>query len=129
MISHFEFLGNSNIIGAVYTKYFHNATMAVDYFFMLSGFGICLSTKRPEKSWKSKMEYAISKINKIYPAYVVSLALMIPYTYMSSYTNVKLKLLIWLGIDLPLLQSITGMTLFSRKRYIIPRSVMLQFLT
>lgn len=43
------------------TKYFHNATMAVDYFFMLSGFGIYLSPKRPEKSYKSKIEFAKNK--------------------------------------------------------------------
>ena len=57
ILSHFEFLSNSKIVvGGGYTKYFHNATMAVDYFFMLSGFGICLSQKRPGKSCKSKIE-------------------------------------------------------------------------
>ena len=47
--------------GGGYTLYFLNATMAVDYFFMLSVFGIYLSSKRPEKSWKSKIEFAKNK--------------------------------------------------------------------
>ena len=64
ILSHFEFLSNSKIVGA-YTNYFHNATMAVDYFFMLSGFGIYLSPKRLEKSYKSKIEFAKNKIKKI----------------------------------------------------------------
>lgn len=117
ILSHFEFLSNSKIVGG-YTKYFHNATMAVDYFFMLSGFGICLSQKRPGKSCKSKIEFAKNKIKKIYPAYIVSLMVMLPCTYIElrpygSAINAGLKSLTLLGADASLLQSVTGMTFFS----------------
>lgn len=117
ILSHFEFLSNSKIVGG-YTKYFHNATMAVDYFFMLSGFGIYLSQKRSEKSFKSKIEFGKNKIKKIYPAYIVSLVVMLPCTYFGlrpygSVINAGLKSLMLLGVDLSLLQSVTGMTFFS----------------
>ena len=118
ILSHFEFLSNSKIVGEGYTKYFHNATMAVDYFFMLSGFGICLSQKRPGKSCKSKIEFAKNKIKKMYPAYIVSLMVMLPCTYIElrpygSIINAGLKSLTLLGVDLSLFQSVTGMTFFS----------------
>ena len=92
--------------------------MAVDYFFMLLGFGICLSQKRPEKSFKSKIEFEKNKIRKIYPAYIVSLVVMLPCTYFGlrpygSVINIGLKSLMLLGVDLSLLQSVTGMTFFS----------------
>ena len=85
---------------------------------MLSGFGICLSQKRPEKSFKSKIEFGKSKIKKIYPAYIVSLVVMLPCTYFGlrpygSVINTGLKSLMLLGVDLSLLQSVTGMTFFS----------------
>ena len=81
---------------------------------MLSGFGICLSQKRPEKSFKSKIQFGKSKIKKIYPAYIVSLVVMLPCTYFGlrpygSVINTGLKSLMLLGVDLSLLQSVTGM--------------------
>lgn len=99
-------------------KYFHNATIAVDYFFMLSGFGIYLSQKRPGRSLKSKIDFAKNKIKKIYLAYIVSLIVMLPCTYIElrpydSAINAGLKSLMLLGVDLSLLQSVTGMTFFS----------------
>lgn len=92
--------------------------MAVDYFFMLSGFGIYLSPKRPEKSYKSKIEFAKNKIKKIYPAYIVSLVVMLPCTYIElrpygSTINAGLKSLTLLAADASLFQSVTGMTFFS----------------
>lgn len=118
ILSHFEFLGDSEIFGDFYNTYLHNPTLAVDYFFMLSGFGIYLSSKRPECSIKSDLKFAVDKVKKIYPAYIFSLFIGIPAFL---YTSLKyggigkafLKLLVYLGIDLTLLQSITGMTKFS----------------
>ena len=85
---------------------------------MLSGFGIYLSHKRPEKSYKSKIEFAKNKIKKIYPAYIVSLVVMLPCTYIEfrpygSTINAGLKSLTLLAADASLFQSVTGMTFFS----------------
>jgi peptidoglycan/LPS O-acetylase OafA/YrhL len=44
VISHLEFLNNYSI-GNVYQQYFHNPTLAVDFFFMLSGFGMMYSKR------------------------------------------------------------------------------------
>ena len=43
-------------------KFENNPTMAVDYFFMLSGFGLCLSTKRPSITFRNCIRYAICKM-------------------------------------------------------------------
>ena len=40
VVLHFGFLKNSKLIGKAYVKFLYNPTIAVDYFFMLSGFGI-----------------------------------------------------------------------------------------
>ena len=118
ILSHFEFLGKSETFGEFYMTYLHNATLAVDYFFMLSGFGIYLSLKRPECSIKGALYFAVDKVKKIYPAYIFSLLMGIPatiYTLLkySSIGKAVLKLLFFCGVDLSLLQSITGMTRFS----------------
>lgn len=42
-LSHMEFLANYSY-GSVYTRFFHNATIGVDYFFLLSGFGLMASS-------------------------------------------------------------------------------------
>ena len=118
ILSHFEFLGDSQIFGEFYKTYLHNATLAVDYFFMLSGFGIYLSSKRPECSIKGGLKFAVDKVKKIYPAYICSLLISIPETmnYFLKYSGIGrsiLKLLAYLGVDLFLFQSFSGMTKFS----------------
>lgn len=43
VFAHFEFLEKYGMFGKVYQKFFDNATMGVDFFFMVSGFGMMLS--------------------------------------------------------------------------------------
>lgn len=45
VLSHMEFLRNCSF-GDFYQTYLHNPTIAVDYFFMLSGFGMMFSYLR-----------------------------------------------------------------------------------
>jgi len=42
ILSHCEFLENTSI-SYFYSRYFHNATMGVDFFFIVSGFGLYLA--------------------------------------------------------------------------------------
>ena len=43
ILSHLEFIGDlNNKFGDFYIKYLHNATLGVDFFFLLSGFGLML---------------------------------------------------------------------------------------
>lgn len=118
MMSHFEFLKESNLVGEIYEKFFHNATMAVDYFFMLSGFGICLSKKRFDRTLKGRLNFAINKVKKIYPIYIISLIIAIPISVCilldyDVFFKALLKIIFLFGIDLSLLQSLFGMTYFS----------------
>lgn len=118
IVSHLEFLENSARIGGVYVKYFYNPTMAVDYFFMLSGFGLCLSTKRPTITFRNCMRYAIAKIEKIYFAYIVSLMISMPayFLMLKNYgSSIKaiLKTVLFFTIDITCLQSLTGVSSIS----------------
>ena len=115
ILSHFEFLSHSNFIGETYSKYLHNATMAVDYFFMISGFGMFLSSKRPEINLKSCLRFAGEKIKIIYPSYIISLLVGIIWMFLTreSFAKFFLKTFLFLCADLTLLQSITGATIFS----------------
>lgn len=118
ILSHFEFLSKSKLFGDGYIQYLHNATMAVDYFFMISGFGICLSKKRSNNDLKSRLKFAIDKVKKIYGAYIISLIIAIPismYAFMeySSIFKAGAKTLFYFCVNLSLLQSVFGMTSFS----------------
>lgn len=112
ILSHLEFLGELGLFGKIYNRFFHNATMAVDYFFILSGFGIYLSNKRPDGGLANNIKFAINKIKKIYPFYILSLIMGIVWIFLSmDDINIK-NILINTGyvlIDLSLLQSLTGM--------------------
>ena len=82
---------------------------------MLSGFGIYLSSKRPESSIKGGLEFAVDKVKKIYPAYILSLILGMVWVCLITNGLIKTiaKLFIFGIIDLSLFQSITGMMMFS----------------
>ena len=83
ILSHMEFIftsGNYNY-GEFYKTYLHNPTMGVDYFFMLSGFGIFYSSIDKDSyslSLKNSLRFAIKKIKKIYPVYILSMIICLP---------------------------------------------------
>lgn len=88
VISHFEFLAASS---DSYMLHFHNAGIGVAFFFMMSGFGLTYSsvTKNKcamDKKWTpvSGYSYAFKKMQKLYVAYLFSMALMIPWTILRS---------------------------------------------
>lgn len=84
VISHLEFIGEYEYIGDVYKTYIHNATLGVDYFFLLSGFGMMLSYQKSNQSLvynniKECLVYAKNHVKKIYVLYLVSMISTIPY--------------------------------------------------
>lgn len=119
-ISHQEFWSDS-MVGKVYSKFVHNPTMAVDYFFMLSGFGLYLSStiRRRDEFKLIDWKYAKNKISKIYSIYIISLLAGAFYTIISGVLSgstiirVAARAIICLLMDLTMLQSLTGMTSFS----------------
>ena len=115
MFSHFEFLGKSGILGDFYNSHLHNPTWAVDYFFMLSGFGVYLSSKRPECTIRGAVNFAVNKVKRIYPLYIFSLLLGCIWMFLVS--DGLLKTIAKVGlfglVDASLLQSLTGTMTFS----------------
>lgn len=113
IFSHFEFLSNSSI-GDFYDTYLHNASMAVDFFFILSGFGLYYSNKANiDISIKNNIRFAIDRVKKIYPFYLISILVGIPITIFLSLTKRSLvKTIILYGakmIPIPfLVQSLFG---------------------
>ena len=119
VISHFEFLETIDGIGNIYSIYFHNAMLGVDFFFVLSGFGLMLSFLRHPIEGKITLKdsflFAINKIKKLYPIVIFSLILAIPHLCVSSTLSVGgvFKVGGKLIIGASLLGSLTGMSMFS----------------
>lgn len=114
ILSHFGFLKYSPI-GWFYSAFLHNPTFGVDFFFMLSGFGLfySLHDKECPTGVRGACVFVISKIKKIYPLYLISLVLSLPYNLMFV-ENINLKGMgLKLLLDLTLLQSLTGQARFS----------------
>lgn len=90
ILSHLEFFGNGSH-GYIYTRYLHNAQPAVDYFFLLSGFGMMLSFARRNDNHQSthvisvsdSFHFGIRHIRRIYPVYLLFLLIGIPYQIQS----------------------------------------------
>lgn len=118
VISHFDFLRTS-CIGSIYQIYLNNPTLAVDYFFMLSGFGLFLSQKDEGiKTIRGCIGFANNKVKKIYPVYIVSMLLgLVGSLYLSISKNGIfvgiLKNSLNMVFYIPMIQSFTGMETFS----------------
>ena len=126
VISHLEFLKNYSNIGYVYWQYFHNATLGVDFFFVLSGFGLMLSdinrngfTIYNKINLKNLINYGVNHIRKIYPLYISTIVIGIPLYIYEAHVSGKSFLLIVKLIFLKLLacifliQSVFGMSWLS----------------
>lgn len=121
ILSHLEFFE-----GGVYRRYLHNAQPAVDYFFMLSGFGMMLGyVKRhadvDNDDWPSprtSLRFALRHVQRIYPIYLLFLLVGIPYQIATILQFHGLGYAVMVsGAELPfsvlMLQSATGIQQFS----------------
>ncbi len=113
VVSHFEFLDDSTVVGSFYKQYIHNPTLAVNYFFVISGFGMFLSTNRSPVNLKDSLVFAYKKVRGIYVAYIISLAIGSIY-YIASRNEglieAIVKMLAYFFIDVCFLQSLSGMS-------------------
>lgn len=123
VLSHMEFLKYCNF-GHAYELYWHNPTIAVDYFFMLSGFGMMYSfLKHGGVSAVGgadvcliSIDFAKAKIRKLYLLYVVTMLAMVPMLLAQGWLHGKSLLMnlgtvaVKLAICAPLVQSAFGTT-------------------
>lgn len=123
VLSHMEFLKYCNF-GHAYELYWHNPTIAVDYFFMLSGFGMMYSfLKHGGVSAVGgtdvhliSIDFAKAKIRKLYLLYVVTMLAMVPMLLAQGWLHGKSLFMnlgtvaVKLAICAPLVQSAFGTT-------------------
>lgn len=120
MLSHMEFLSTLST-GYIYSRFFHNAYVAVNFFFILSGFGLAYSYQKNDThvTFFSSISYAIKRVKKIYPIYFVLLLICFPYCiYLSMADGTSLiiaagKNIIKLILSIFLVQSSTGIAQLS----------------
>ena len=119
VMSHFDTMQNFESTCGIYRAFRISAGMAVDYFFVLSGFGMMYSyvNKEPVLSLKpvSLVDFAIKHVKKLYRLYLILLLICIPYdilSYYDVYGNIDIRCfvneIIKLLFCVPLLQSATG---------------------
>ena len=113
ILSHLEYLKDT-VIGDFYWIHLHNANWGVDFFFMLSGFGLyySLSGKIFDCDVKNSVFFAIKKIKKIYPLYIFSLLICLPYNLIVPDMHIE-AVIVRFVLNLTLLQSAFGMTALS----------------
>lgn len=120
IITHLEFLKDYPY-GTLYECFFHGANLAVNLFFMISGFGLLISniSKSQESSFRKNVLFSIKKIKKIYPTYLLSLIILVPYEIIKmhkiglSIKEIFIKISSNFTMCLTLLQSSTAMTKYS----------------
>lgn len=112
-INHLEFFEGDN--PNFYSMHFHNAGMGVDYFFLLSGFGLTLSHYKKDitalfngkYSLISAYQYAKNKVGKLWLWYILTMSIGVP---LSLYSMVKCHGVI-LGFCVTVIQALIGATL------------------
>lgn len=120
-LSHMEFLSNYSY-GEIYARYLHNATIGVDYFFVLSGFGL-MAAYRVQKDKgnycnRGGIRYGLRKIRNVYSPYMISMIVMIPYVfYVSMEDNKMSSTVLTTGMKFlfcgTMMQSLSGMLKFA----------------
>lgn len=125
VFSHFEFLQRFDESGFVYQHIFANAFFSVDFFFILSGFGMMYSFVSKNKqihqiSIKGGVGYAIDHVKKLYRLYAVTMLVSIPLYcfYEVNARNIPMESLPLLELKkmvlcIPLLQSSLGLHQYS----------------
>ena len=118
--AHYDFLKGYPCEKA-YEIYRLNLVTSADYFFALSGFGLVLSNRRLENlSPINAVKSAAGRMKKIYPLYIGTLIICIPWQMYVELINGKSvafaigSVLAKLGVDALLLQSATGLQAFSQ---------------
>lgn len=90
VIAHMEFLGDASSPN-FFNYYLQNAAVAVDFFFVLSGFGLTLSYNRKpssiieDYSLGKAIGYAYGRVNKLYKVYLITMLCAIPADFLEKF--------------------------------------------
>lgn len=125
VISHQSFLGEICPINSFFPRYYSFAVLGVDFFFLLSGFGMMLSSLNRVQTenmtfptLKDNVVFGINHVRKIYPLYIVTIMVGLVFCITISILNkesvstIILNNIIKLALVVPLLQSATGTMTF-----------------
>ena len=125
VISHQDFLGSVSPINDFFPQYWSFQVLGVDFFFLLSGFGMMQSSCYKVQTGalhfskvKENISFGINHVKKIYLLYIVTIVVGLGHnvimdiingkTFLSLFLNNTLKL----AFVVPLLQSATGTMTF-----------------
>ena len=129
LFAHLEFLRQYGEPGELIWEFFHSiANIGNTLFFMISGFGMMLSSIRkdpdgslPAGGFKESIHFAKKHVQHLYPVYIAFLIFGIPYFFLNScivvhtpFIKVLLETILFFAVDITLLQSSTGIRAFSR---------------
>ena len=125
VISHQSFLSEIIPINSIFPRYYSFAVLGVDFFFLLSGFGMMLSNLTRVQtenmtfpSLRDNVVFGINHVRKIYPLYIVTIMVGLVFCITISLLNkesvstIISNNLIKLSLVVPLLQSATGTMTF-----------------
>lgn len=125
VISHQDFLGTVSPINDFFPKYWSFQVLGVDFFFLLSGFGMMLSSCNKVQtgalhfsSVKENISFGINHVKKIYLLYIVTIVIGLGHDVIMGIINEKTISSLFLNNTLklvfvvPLLQSATGTMTF-----------------
>jgi peptidoglycan/LPS O-acetylase OafA/YrhL len=119
-MSHLGFLKDGG--NSIYDQYLNNPSLAVTYFFILSGFGLTYSSFIKKSysidenySLKIGFKYAWRRVKKLYPLYLITMGVMVPIVLLDNIKQYGLLNALILDVfkcivSIPLLQSIFGVS-------------------
>lgn len=119
--SHVYFVGGSDTIGRFLHTHIQNPSLPVEFFFVMSGFGLTYQSLRKDKhsidgsfTLLKGLRFGIHRMKKLYWLYVLTMASMIPLTVLwknwelNNWTWSCIQVLVDFFADLTLTQSIYG---------------------
>lgn len=121
--SHIHFIGGQDAIGRFFYTHIMNPSLPVEFFFVMSGFGLTYRSLIKGKiaiegkfSLLKGLKFGIQRMKKLYWLYVLTMAAMIPLTTLwknwelNNWTMSSIETLIHFFADLTLTQSLYGIS-------------------
>ncbi len=125
VIGHLEFLKYVESVNDYFPKYWNFQILGVNFFFLLSGFGMMLGNLRRIVVEDTKcptlmdgVNFGVKHVSKIYPLYIVTMVIgLVASVLLAFYHEMSIFKILWhnavkLVLAIPLIQTSTGMREF-----------------